>query len=134
MRSIAWLLILISIPVSAQIQLGTMAEQAEIPRVWKWSAASLGAGAVADIHSSWGKRELNPALASSDGRFGWRGTATKAAVTSGVLMLQYAIVRKHRSASKALAIANFAVGAFWTAVAFRNYSIQASASTRIRRQ
>jgi hypothetical protein len=41
--------------------------------LWKASAATLLAGNAMDVTSSWGKRELNPVLAGSQGTLGKNG-------------------------------------------------------------
>ncbi|SPE35803.1 hypothetical protein SBA6_490028 [Candidatus Sulfopaludibacter sp. SbA6] len=45
--------------------------------LWRASVAALAATNVMDVQSSWGKRELNPALVGSGGAFGARGRCSR---------------------------------------------------------
>jgi hypothetical protein len=70
---------------------------AEVPKVrpgWKASVAAVVVASVVDVHSSWGKQEANPVLASGDGRFGARGVAIKSLITGGALGAQWLLLRK----------------------------------------
>jgi hypothetical protein len=53
-----------------------------VPGLWRTSAAVLVAANAMDIHSSWGKHELNPALAGPDCNFGREGALIKVALTA----------------------------------------------------
>lgn len=50
-------------------------------RVWTATLATMAASAAVDIHSSWGRYELNPALASQGSVFGGRHAALSAGIT-----------------------------------------------------
>ncbi|MBM3814598.1 MAG: hypothetical protein FJW20_23475 [Acidimicrobiia bacterium] len=88
---------------------------------WKASLLTLAASGAADVHSSLGRRELNPMLRSADGRFGLRGIAIKSLITGGAIGIQYLLVRKAPQSSKYAAIANFGMSAMFTRVAVHNY-------------
>jgi hypothetical protein len=93
--------------------------------LWKASAATLLAGNAMDVASSWGKRELNPVLAGSQGTFGKNGALLKLGVAGGVVAVEYLVLRHRpsRSLAKALAWINFGDAAVTGAVAGRNFGI-----------
>ena len=92
---------------------------------WKLSAAALLTSNSVDVTSSWGKRELNPALAGSAGTFGGQGAVLKLGIVGGVVAVEYLVLRRHpsRSAAKVLAWINFGDAAVTGAVAGRNFGI-----------
>jgi hypothetical protein len=92
---------------------------------WKASLVALVAGSTADIHSSLGRRELNPLLAGSTGRFSARGIAIKSAITGGAIATQWLLVRKHPEVSNYAAIANFGMAGVFAHTASRNYGNRA---------
>src|ERR1700730_3189288 len=81
---------------SAQSQ----AEERRHTKLWRISAAVLGAVTIADMQSSVGRQEANPFLASPNGQFGGRGMALKGAGIGAMLGVQYLMVRKHPHADK----------------------------------
>lgn len=91
-------------------------------RVWLASAFAFGAASAFDVASSWGKREENPLLASSNGEFGAKGLAIKAAIT-GALIVPQIWLRKRKEFRTKLTIVNFANAALFTGVAIHNLSI-----------
>jgi hypothetical protein len=91
-------------------------------KIWRISAAVLGAITIADIQSSYGRREMNPLLQSQNGRFGSRGIAVKSALVGGGLTAQWLLLRKHPEASGYAAAVNFAATAATGAVVVRNHS------------
>lgn len=93
-------------------------------KLWKISAAILGAVTIADTHSSMGRSELNPILRSSNGRFAGRGISLKAAIVGGGLTAQYFMLKKHPEASGWAAGANLAAAAATGTVAAHNYRIR----------
>jgi hypothetical protein len=94
-------------------------------RLWRSSVIALAAANALDIHSSWGKHELNRALASADGTFGARGTAVKLGFQGGLMGLEYLLVRRRSSPRllKALTVVNFAAGSVIASTALHNYTI-----------
>jgi hypothetical protein len=94
-------------------------------RLWKVSLAALTTANLVDIHSSWGKPELNPVLGLSSGRFGWHAALVKAAISGAVMGVEYLATRGHRRPSlyRALSIANFGSVAAVGAVAAHNYTL-----------
>ena len=87
---------------------------------------SLAAVNAADIHSSWGKHELNPALAGRTGTFGTQGALIKLGLQGGLMGIEYLITRGHPTGKvyRALSIVNFGASAGIGAVAIHNYGVR----------
>lgn len=100
--------------------------QAETKRgkLWRASVAVLGAVSIADMHSSMGRREANPFLRSSDGRFHGRGIALKSIAVASVVGAQWLMVRKHPNSAGYAAAANFAAASLTGAVVVHNHMIK----------
>ncbi|MBK7928347.1 MAG: hypothetical protein IPJ98_12890 [Bryobacterales bacterium] len=101
-------------------------------RLWKASLAALAIATAADLATSLGKRELNPALRSADGRFGARGVAIKSLVTGSSLAGQWFLVRRSPQAAPYAAVANFGMAGVFSAAALhnsRNRAVSASPAT-----
>ena len=90
-------------------------------KIWRISATVLGAITIADVQSSYGRREANPFLQSSNGRFGSRGIALKSAVVGGAIAAQWLMLNKHPDAAGYAAAANFAASAATGAIVARNH-------------
>jgi hypothetical protein len=90
-------------------------------KLWRISAAVLGAVTIADIQSSYGRREMNPLLQSGSGRFEGRGIALKSAVAGGAVAAQWLMLRKHPEASGYAAAINFVASAATGAVVIHNH-------------
>lgn len=114
---------------------GTPAAQAADwkKHVWKASIAVLGTATLVDAQSSWGRRELNPVLSGSGGRFGAQGVSIKAGIAAGAVLGQYFTLRRiektygKEAAERGyfgFAMANLASGAAFGAVAAHNYSLK----------
>ena len=93
----------------------------------KWWFAQIRA-AVAnamDVHSSWGKHELNSNLSSANGTFGKQGALLKLGIQGGLFGVEYLISRGHPTGKmfRALAIVNFGATAATAATAAHNYTI-----------
>jgi hypothetical protein len=88
--------------------------------LWKASLVALAVAAAADVASSVGKRELNPALRGADGRFGGRGMAVKGLVTGSALVGQWLLVRRTPESGRYAAVANFGMAGVFTAAAVHN--------------
>ena len=117
MRKLLLLLTLSTSVLSAQESPGK--------KLWQWSVTSLAVANALDVHSSWGKHELNPALASPNGTFGRNGALLKLGFQGGLLGFEYLITRGHPRPKvlRALSILNFGVAAGTAAVAAHNYGI-----------
>src|SRR6266446_3587988 len=81
--------------------------------LWRASMTALAAANAMDIHSSWGKHELNPALTSPSGNFGREGALIKLGLQGGLMGIEYLITRKHPSGKlyRALSVINFGASA-----------------------
>ncbi|MEP7362271.1 MAG: hypothetical protein ABI972_03380 [Acidobacteriota bacterium] len=93
---------------------------ARSPPLWKASLVAVVVAAAADVATSYGKRELNPALQGGNGRFGGRGIAIKSLVTGSALAGQWFLVRKAPESGTYAAVANFGMAGVFTAAAVHN--------------
>ena len=93
-------------------------------KVWRVSAAVLGAMTVADMQSSFGGREANPLLRSANGQFTGRGVAIKGAVVGAAIGAQWLLIRKNPNATGFAAGVNFTAAAVTGAIVVRNHRIQ----------
>ena len=99
----------------------------ERPRMgsfWKASVISLLTSSAMDIQSSLGRRELNPMLADSQGRFSGRGIAIKALITGGAVGAQWLMLRRHPESQKYAAIANLGMTGLFTSAVIHNHTNQ----------
>lgn len=92
-------------------------------RLWITSMVAAVAGTSLDAASSWGKMEGNSLLASSNGTFGGRAVAIKAALTAGVIIPQICL-RKHKEYRTAFTMGNFGEASVFAALAIHNLSVQ----------
>jgi hypothetical protein len=93
--------------------------------LWRASLAALAVSNALDIQSSWGKHELNSALASPSGDFGAQGALLKLGFQGGLVGIEYLLTRHHASTRlyRALSIINFGAAAGIGGVAAHNYTI-----------
>ena len=93
--------------------------------LWRTSLAALAVANVMDVHSSWGKHELNSTLAGPQGTFGRQGALLKLGFQGGLIGLEYLITRGHPSGKlyRKLAFINFGASVAIGAVAAHNYTI-----------
>jgi hypothetical protein len=93
--------------------------------LWRTSVTALAVANTLDIHSSWGKYELNPALSGPHHEFGAQGALLKLGFQGAVVGIEY-LVTRHRPSRKlyqALSIMNFGASAAIGSVAAHNYSV-----------
>jgi hypothetical protein len=78
-----------------------------------------------DVHSSWGKHELNSTLAGPGGNFGKQGALLKLGFQGGLLGVEYLITRGHPSGKvyRALSFINFGAAGVIGGVAAHNYTV-----------
>ena len=88
---------------------------------WWVSVAAVAAASALDIHSSWGRRELNPMLRGPHGRFGARGVAVKSSLVGASCGLQWFVLERKPRMSGALSGANAGLAAWTAGVAARNW-------------
>ena len=100
------------------------AEGARHGKFWRISAAVLGAVTIADMHSSVGRMEANPLLASHNGRFSSRGMALKGLVVGGALGVQWLMIKKNPNAAPYAAGVNFAAAALTGAAVVHNHMVK----------
>lgn len=93
-------------------------------KLWKVSAAVLGAVTIADMQSSVGRMEANPLLASSNGRFTGRGVALKGAGVGAIIGVQWLMLRRNPQATKYAAGANFAAAALTGTIVVHNHMLK----------
>ena len=91
-------------------------------KVWRASLLSIVAASALDTHSSYARYEANPLLRGADGRFRMQGIGVKAAITGGVIGVQFLLLRRGPKADKAAAFANFGLSGVLAGAALTNYS------------
>lgn len=93
--------------------------------LWRASLATLATANVLDVHSSWGKHELNPALSNRSGQFGRNGLLLKVGLQGGLIGIEYLITRGHPSGKlyRALSFINFGASAAVAGTAMHNYTV-----------
>ena len=106
------------------VLLTSLCSQAQERKLWKWSVAAVAASTVADCHSSFGMRELNPMLRGPGSRFGVQSALLKAGAV-GVLLLGQKLFLPGRSGRmKGWSTLNFSMAATTGAFAVHNYAIR----------
>jgi hypothetical protein len=93
-------------------------------KIWRVSAAVLGAVTIADMQSSVGRREANSFLQSNDGRFAGRGIALKSLVVGAAVGGQWLLLRRNPNAAGWAAGANFAAASITGAVVVHNHMLK----------
>ena len=90
---------------------------------WAISLAPLAASQALDAASSYGMRELNPALAGPDGRFGMKAAGVKFGVVGGLIGVEYLLVKKFPRSAKFFTVVNWTTAGATTGLAIHNYSL-----------
>lgn len=93
-------------------------------RIWISSLCSVAASTSMDAATSWGKREGNSFLASSNGDFGVRGVSIKAGMLAAVVIPQV-LFRHHQELKSKFAIGNFIEAGIFTGVSIHNLGVTA---------
>jgi hypothetical protein len=91
---------------------------------WKISLVPLAGSQVLDAASSYGMRELNPLLASSNGGFEMKATSIKLGVTAGLVGVEYLVVRRYPRSARVISKLNWTSGIVTTGFAVHNYAIR----------
>ena len=93
--------------------------------LWRASIAALTAANAMDVQSSWGKHELNPALAGGSGTFGAQGALLKLGLQGSLVGIEYLITRRHPSPKlyKVMSLINFGAAAGFAGAAAHNYGV-----------
>jgi hypothetical protein len=93
--------------------------------LWRTSLVALAVSDAVDVHSSWGRGELNPVLSSGGGQFGYQGALIKMGIQGGVIAVEYLML--HRRPSKGLyrafSLVNFGGSSATGAAAIHNYRL-----------
>lgn len=100
------------------------ASNAKWRRQWAISLAPLLASQALDAASSYGMRELNPLLASSDGGFGMKAASIKFGVVGALAATEYFVVRKYPRSAKVFTVVNWTAAGATSALAVHNYSLR----------
>ena len=100
-------------------------QSATARNLWRTSIATLAVANALDVHSSWGKHELNPTLSSPAGKFGGQGALIKLGLQGGLMGVEYLITRGHptKKLYRVLSVINFGAAGATAAVASHNYTI-----------
>jgi hypothetical protein len=128
MRNILLLFGVFTCTLAAQGSL-TRKETAPHAALWRTSVTALAVANALDIHSSWGKRELNPALSQTSATFGRDSALLKMGFQGGLMGIEYLLTRHHPSGKlyRALSFVNFGAAAAIGGVAAHNYTVPRAA-------
>ena len=119
------ILLVIGISVLQAQEVRLIEHPAPAKKLWRASLVTLAATDALDVHSSWGKRELNPALAATSRVFGRDAALIKLGIFGGVIGVEYLVTRRRPGSRlyRALAFINFGGCAANGAVAIHNYGL-----------
>jgi hypothetical protein len=95
-------------------------------RLYVASLIAFNAANVLDVTSSYGKRELNPALSGSNGTFGIGSLGVKAGLVGAVDLFEALWVRRHPERMRTTGLANFNMGAIAGGMAIHNYDVRSA--------
>lgn len=95
-----------------------------VNRLWIASLCAVAGSTSMDAATSWGKREGNGLLASSNGTFGGKGISIKAGMLAAVVVPQV-IFRHHKDLKSKFAIGNFIESGIFTGVSVHNLGVTA---------
>lgn len=100
------------------------AAQHSAMKAWEISLVPLVSSQALDAASSYGMRELNPLLASSNGGFEMKATSIKLGVTAAIVGVEYLIVRKYPRSTRVISKLNWTSGIVTTGFAVHNFAIK----------
>jgi len=112
-----------SVEQSAQRSAQQSAQQSAM-KAWKISLIPLVSSQALDAASSYGMRELNPLLASSNGGFEMKATSIKLGATAAIVGVEYLIVRKYPRSTPVISKLNWTSGIVTTGFAVHNFAIK----------
>jgi len=101
----------------------TRAQDRPSKRLFIASMIAFNAANVLDVTSSYGKRELNPALAGANQTFAMRGVGVKVGVVGSVDLFEVLFLRRHRELMRTTAVGNFIMSATLGGLAIHNYGV-----------
>lgn len=96
-----------------------------VNRLWISSIVAAVVGTSFDAASSWGQREGNSFLASSDGRFGAKGLGIKAGFAAATIIPQICL-RRRTALKPAFTLGNFVEASLFTGVSVHNLHIRSA--------
>ncbi len=99
-------------------------QEAPDKKAWRRSLIAVAASQSLDAISSWGMRELNPLLASADGRFGGRAVSIKLGATAAIAFAEYLVVKKYPRAARVFSRVNWSSAALTTGIALHNFAVR----------
>jgi hypothetical protein len=112
-------------PSTAALRQGDILnDDAKGHRAWKRSLIAVAASQSLDIASSYGMRERNPLLASSDGRFGPKAASIKLGTTAAVVVVEYLLIKKYPKAARIFSKLNWSSSVLTTGLAVHNFAIK----------
>ncbi len=124
MRIIAAFLVISASASAADLATTPDPTRDALKRSWERSLIPLVASQSLDAASSYGYRELNPALAGSNGEFGMRATAIKFAVVGAVIGGEYLLIRKSPRAARLFQKLNWTSAAVTSGLAVHNFVVR----------
>lgn len=95
-------------------------------RLYVASLIAFNAANVLDVTSSYGKRELNPALSGSNGTFGVGSVGVKVGIVGAVDLFEALWVRRHPERMRTAGFANFIMGGIAGGMAIHNYDVRSA--------
>ncbi len=108
----------------AAIKYKDVTRERQFSRAWKVSLVPLLASQTLDVTSSYGMRELNPALANANGQFGARSAVIKFAAIGALIGVEYLVIRKHPRSANSFTKLNWATSVVTAGFAAHNYAIR----------
>jgi hypothetical protein len=108
------------LPASHQV----IEDTAAAMKSWKISLVPLVGSQALDAASSYGMRELNPLLASSNGGFEMKATSIKLGVTGALVGVEYLVVKRYPRSARVISKLNWTSGIVTTGFAVHNYAIK----------
>lgn len=90
---------------------------------WIVSLAPLAVSQSLDTVSSYGRRELNPLLASPNGGFGMKAAGIKFGVTGALAGAEYFLIKKYPRSAKFFTIVNWTAAGATSALAVHNFQL-----------
>ena len=98
--------------------------QSPAMKAWKISLVPLVSSQALDAASSYGMRELNPLLASSNGGFEGKAASIKLGATAAIVGVEYLIIRKYPRSTRVISKLNWTSGIVTTGFAVHNFAIK----------
>jgi acyl dehydratase len=119
-------------PVSFPVDFGETGqpETIYVHGLYDASVAFFAEANLLDVMSSYHRRELNPILAGSGGRFDASSVARKGLLIGAILGTQMYLVHKHPRTMRRAAIANYIATAALAAIVAHNYLLPAMKTPR----